>query len=331
MELFYDNENIFIQIASYRDMELIPTIKDCISKANKPENLKFGICNQKDETDTFANLDEYENLDNFTIMNVHWSKSKGLGWARSHIQKMWKGEKYTLQLDSHHRFEKDWDSTLIEMMKQTNKSKPIITTYASSYEPGNDENEDKLNKYFSKLVWTKFSSYGTILLFPHCFGETYDKPIPARFVSGHFFFTLGIHCIEYKYDPEIYFAGDEISLSIRSYTLGYDIFHPNKIVIYHYYIRDGKVKHWNDFNDENKNNKKIIDNTSCELNNTSLKRLRQLLREEDNNIDLGEYGLGKVRSFEDYEKYAGINFKERKLHPDTVKGVNPPTSNEWNS
>jgi hypothetical protein len=38
------NNLIFVQIASYRDPELVPTIKDCISKAKNPENLVFGIC-----------------------------------------------------------------------------------------------------------------------------------------------------------------------------------------------------------------------------------------------------------------------------------------------
>ncbi len=33
-----DNEKIFIQIAAYRDNELLPTLKDCIKKAKHPEN-----------------------------------------------------------------------------------------------------------------------------------------------------------------------------------------------------------------------------------------------------------------------------------------------------
>ena len=35
---------IFIQIASYRDPQIIPTIKDCIDKAKKPENLRVLDC-----------------------------------------------------------------------------------------------------------------------------------------------------------------------------------------------------------------------------------------------------------------------------------------------
>jgi len=323
MELI-ETEKIFIQIASYRDPELIPTIKSCIENAEHPEKLTFGICWQHSNDDKWDNLDEFTCQPNFTIMDVQWNQSKGLGWARHHTQKMWKGEKYTLQLDSHHRLKKSWDTMLIEMMHQTNVPKPIITTYASIYEPS--ENGDIFKEGYFKMVGKKFSPYGTILFYPEQIETKSDKPIPARFVSGHFYFTLGIHCSEYKYDPNIYFAGDEISLSIRSYTLGYDIFHPHKNVLYHYYLRDGRKKHWDDFTQSTKNDA-IVDKTWCEMNDYSLKRLRHLLREEDNNIDLGEYGLGNVRTFEEYENYAGINFKLRRLHPETIKGIAPPIKN----
>jgi hypothetical protein len=51
-----------------------------------------------------------------------------------------------------------------------------------------------------------------------------------------------------------------------------------------------------------------------------------MLQEEDNGIDLGEYGLGTERSHHDYELYAGIDFGTRKLHPDAKKGIDPPTT-----
>ena len=40
---------IFIQIASYRDPELVPTIKNIISQSKYPENITFGICRQYHE------------------------------------------------------------------------------------------------------------------------------------------------------------------------------------------------------------------------------------------------------------------------------------------
>jgi hypothetical protein len=314
---------IFVQIASYRDPELLPTIRDCISKAKHPENLTFGICWQRDESES---MEEFANDPRFKILDYHWSKSKGLCWARSEIQKLWEGEEYTLQLDSHHRFLQDWDTELIEMMKLTGSEKPIITSYAGMYRPSDNQ---LLNVEPYKMVASNFTPGGTILFRPHTIEnwQNLDKPIPARFVSGHFFFTIGKHCEEYKYDPNIYFAGDEISLSIRSFTLGYDLFHPHKTVVWHEYTREGRTKHWTDFNTENLSTG-VVEKPWWEMDNDSKRRLRHMLQEEDNNIDLGVYGLGEVRTHHDYELYAGINFKERMLHPSTIKGKNPPINDE---
>jgi len=314
---------IFVQIASYRDPELLPTIRDCISKAKHPENLTFGICWQRDENES---MEEFANDPRFKILDYHWSKSKGLCWARSEIQKLWNGEEYTLQLDSHHRFLQDWDTELIEMMKMTGSEKPIITSYAGMYRPSDNQ---LLNVEPYKMVASNFTPGGTILFRPNGIPnwQDLDKPIPARFVSGHFFFTIGKHCEEYKYDPNIYFAGDEISLSIRSFTLGYDLFHPHKTVVWHEYTREGRTKHWTDFNTENLSTG-VVEKPWWEMDNDSKRRLRHMLQEEDNNIDLGIYGLGKVRNHHDYELYAGINFKERMLHPSTIKGINPPINDE---
>jgi hypothetical protein len=317
---------IFVQIASYRDPELLPTIRDCINKAKYPENLTFGVCWQRDETES---LEEFTHDIRFRVLEYHWSISKGLCWARSEIQKLWDGEEYTMQLDSHHRFLQNWDEELISMMNMVNSEKPIITAYAGMYRPSDNQ---LLNVEPYRMVATNFTEGGTIMFRPHAIPnwETLEKPIPARFVSGHFFFTIGRHCEEYKYDPNIYFAGDEISLSIRSYTLGYDLFHPHKTVVWHEYTRQGRTKHWTDFNQENKNNG-IVEKQWWEMDNESKRRLRHMLQEEDNNIDLGEYGLGNVRLHKDYEDYAGINFKYRKLHEETLRGKEPPINDysEW--
>jgi hypothetical protein len=50
---------IFIQIASYRDPELMPTIKSCLKNAKYPQNLVFGIARQFNENDEFDDLSEY--------------------------------------------------------------------------------------------------------------------------------------------------------------------------------------------------------------------------------------------------------------------------------
>jgi hypothetical protein len=319
---------IFVQIASYRDPELIPTIEDCINKAKYPNNLTFGVCWQYGPDEEHVR-EQLKRIKNLKVIEVPYTESKGLCWARSLIQKLWNKEKYTMQLDSHHRFLQDWDDELMHMMKLTGSEKPLLTSYAGMYQP----KENKLlNVEPYKMVADKFTDSGTILFYPHTIEnwQQLDRPISARFVSGHFYFTLGIHCKEYKYDPNLYFAGDEISLSIRSYTLGYDLFHPHKTVVWHEYTREGRTKHWTDFNQDKKNSGEI-EKTWWEMDLDSKRRLRHLLKEEDNNIDLGEYGLGDVRTHREYEIYAGIDFKTRTLHSKTKKGIEPPVNDtsEW--
>jgi hypothetical protein len=334
---------IFIQIASYRDPELLPTLRDCLKKAKHPELLSFGICWQHAPEDSWDTLAEYASNPQFTIMDVAWNESKGACWARHNIQNMWKGEQYTLQLDSHHRFLEHWDERLITMLAQTNSLKPILTSYAGPYNPKEAQvsmqgpnavgpnavgpNAVGPNAVGPYNMVGKFAN--DIILFTPASIPDYEKlekPIPARFVSGHYYFTYGVHCQECKYDPELYFTGEEISLSVRSFTLGYDLFHPHRTIIWHEYSRAGRTKHWDDFASKNKE-AGHIKQVWTDLDVKSKNRVRVLLKQlTDPKIDLGEYVLGTVRTLEEYELYAGINFKLNLLHPDALVGKNPPTN-----
>ena len=309
---------IYVQIAAYRETELIPTINDCLANAKYPADLRFGICWQKDEHDQC--LESLRHDRRFRIDNVAWQESKGLCWARARLQSLYDGENYTLQLDAHHRFAKNWDESLLKFLELTGSSKPIITTYAGIYSPMTNKKQSTAP---FKMLADRFTPSGTILFRPHGIQGWRDlhKPIRARFVSGHFFFTLGTHCTEYQYDPHLYFAGDEISLSIRSFTLGYDLFHPHRTVIWHEYTRAGRIKHWDDHSNQNK---PIVGMAWHERDVISKRRLRKMLREEDNDEDITGYDLGDVRTHRDYERYAGIDFAGRRLHHETVKGVDPP-------
>ena len=52
---------IFVQIASYRDPQLVPTIKSMLENAKRPKNLVIGVCRQYHPDDKFDSLDEYKN------------------------------------------------------------------------------------------------------------------------------------------------------------------------------------------------------------------------------------------------------------------------------
>lgn len=311
---------IFIQIASYRDPQLIPTIKDCLSNAKYPENLVFSVAWQHSLDDKWDNLDEFKDDPRFKIVDIDYKESKGACWARNKLQQQYDNEEYTLQLDSHHRFIKDWDEELINMIKQLQDKghkKPLLTGYVSSFDPDNDPSGRNMIPW--KMNFDRFIPEGAVFFLPAAIDDYKERtePLPARFYSAHFCFTLGQFCVEVPHDPEYYFHGEEISIAVRAYTWGYDLFHPHKIVVWHEYTRKGRKKQWDD------DPVWVSRNNNCHLRNRKLFEMDG----EKKDIFFGPYDFGLLRTLEDYERYAGISFKRRaiqKFTKDNNLAPNPP-------
>ena len=311
------DNHVFIQIAAYRDPELIPTINDCLSKARFPENLVFSIAWQHSSNDGWDNLDAFSADPRFKIIDIDCEESMGACWARNRLQQQYADEEYTLQLDSHHRFADGWDQELIAMYDQLRAKgheKPLITSYAPSYNPKNDPAERTMFPY--KMYFDKFIPEGAVFFLPATIErhETLTEPIPARFYSAHFAFAGGDFVREVPHDPGLYFHGEEISITVRAYTWGYDLFHPHKPIVWHEYTRSNRTKHWDDDAEWWRKN------TSSHLRNRKLFEMDGLTKD----IDFGPYDFGPTRTLADYERYAGISFKRRSATKYTLEHRVPP-------
>jgi len=319
---------IFIQIAAYRDPQLNITIKDCIKNAKYPKNLVFGICNQHHPDDEF-NIDEYQKDKRFKIENVLYSDSKGACWARNLLQQRYSGETYTLQIDSHMRFAPNWDVELIKMIKQLQKKgfkKPLLTGYVSSFDPDNDPAGRVQEPW--RMAFDRFIPEGAVFFLPETIPgwQTLTEPVPARFYSAHFCFTLGQFSEEVQHDNEFYFHGEEISVGVRAYTHGYDLFHPHKTLIWHEYTRKDRVKSWDDDKEWGKKN---------ESAHSKNRKLFSMDGEVYNPEEFGKYGFGTERTLKDYEIYSGLKFSNRAVQQYTLDKHYPPnpqvfeTEEEW--
>jgi hypothetical protein len=306
-------KDIFISVASYRDKQLIPTILDCIKKCSDPKNLFFGINWQRDETE---NISDIKNIPNISIEEYDWKESKGACWARHSIQKnLYNGQSFYLQLDSHHRFLQDWDIHLFKLYEEAKliTNKPIIGGYGTTFWP--DLNEDLKNEPYRINTFESFGSDGDIIsrpVFIKNHKEIHKKQnlIKARLLSGHFIFSEGNFVTDCMYDPNFYFRGEEISLSARAYTHGFDFFHPTYTIIWHEYLREKSNKHWSD---HTKNNGFVQEGES--RNVLSKRRQRKLFGiDQNDDIDFKQYGFGNKRSLHDYELYVGLDFKNQKVH-----------------
>lgn len=358
--------SIFVQIASYRDPELIPTLKDMIGNSKHPENLHITVNWQhgeeqsiEDFLDQGFDVSEYEeysftDIDNkdkvfnviellyntafIQLVDVDYTETKGTCWARNLVQQFYNkhNHKYTLQLDSHHRFVENWDTECISMLESVRNDetpKPVLTGYIPSYDPENDP-EGRV-----QIPWqTNFDRFipeGAVFFIP---SELYNwkdktKPIKARFYSGHFAFADGTFASDVQHDPNYFFHGEEISIAARAYTHGYDLFTPHKIVAWHEYTRKNRTKIWDDHTTTAKN-KGVVENDWVERNDLCHKRNRILFGmdgEEPNQIDFAEYGFGTERTLREYEEYAGISFEHRGVQQFTLDNKEPPVNFEYSN
>ena len=310
--------SIFVQIASYRDPELIPTLRSLIKNAKYPEELTICIAHQYSESDKWDSLEEFKNDARFIVIEIPHTESKGTCWARNQIQRHYNNQHFTLQLDSHHRFVKNWDVKCCDMffrLRSKGVARPLITSYLPSYDPKNDP------KHRTKTPWgmsfDRFTPDGIALFLPYYIKKNTKQPIPARFYSGHFAFTIGSFCREVPHDPLLYFHGEEISIAVRAFTWGYEMFHPNKIIAWHEYTREGRTKHWQDNLEWDK------------LDQSSKTRVKTLLKIDDQKCTpcakraMKGYDLGPMKSLSWYQDFAGINFKQRTVQQSTLDNKPP--------
>jgi hypothetical protein len=167
------------------------------------------------------------------------------------------------------------------------------------------------------MDFDRFSPDGNVHFLPSTIDDANERtePIPARFYSAHFAFADGKFAEEIQHDPQYYFHGEEISIAVRSFTHGYDLLHPHKIFLWHYYTRRGLKKHWDDHGKWG------------DINKASHARNRKLLSMDGEVYDpdfFGKYGLGTERTLDEYERFAGISFSKRGVLQHTLDKKDAP-------
>jgi len=285
-------DRIFVKIASYRDAELPRTISSALGSAKYPERVTFGICWQYDE-DTYLDLDSFIDHPNFRVHQTYYEQSKGCCWARHQCDLLYSGEKYTLQIDAHTRFDRDWDQRFIDMLESLDSDKPVLSTYPAPFEYIDGLEHRYSDRGVQNLVLSRMrknltTAFKTVQVKDH------SRPFPSQFIAAGQIFTYGRFCEEVEYDPELYFSGEEISLSARAYTQGYDFYCPNEDLLWHLYQHSMPIH--------------SVDHQENQ-DDAAIQRLHTLFIGD--HTKLGKHGFGEMRSLADYEKFSGLDFLGR--------------------
>lgn len=300
---------IFVSIASYRDPQLVPTVRDCLQKARHPERLRFGICWQHASDEE---LPDWFSGEQFSVLDVDCRDSGGANWARAKVMELFDGEEWYLQLDSHHRFAPDWDVLLLDEAARTNSDRPLLTSYGPPFSPSEPERAEQVPM---SMQFREFTPDGMLMFRPTRIAgwQTRKRPHRARFVSAHLLFAPGRFVRDVPCDPELYFTGDEGTLGVRAFTHGYDLFEPSQVIVWHEYTRAYRRKHWEDHRGDSGpawHHRDAVSRT----------RIRQLYDDQGG----GHFGLGTERTLEEYEAYAGVSFRYRKVQDYTRQNFEPP-------
>lgn len=319
---------IFISIASYRDNQCISTIKNIAEAADKPENLRFVICQQNSilEKDCLqwckGNKHPACEPDIARIERLSYHSARGPTWARWRIQQEWNGEEYFLQIDAHTRMIPHWDTILKEQLELCPSSKPILTQYPLEYDVLQDEKhqgnklkerwqEDKMRgglyiqKFDDPDGFTRIQSDYTT--------EVRSKPFRSTCWAAGFSFSKGNFVKEVSYDPltPFLFFGEEMDIAVRAFTHGWDFFSPSKTVVFHNYKREHRNTFWE------KPEQKPLEILSRfriyvrlgYLDKEDIpKEYKFILTEEE------QWPIGKERTIEEWEKTCKISIKEETTH-----------------
>jgi|LakMenEpi03Aug12_release.lakeMendotaPanAssembly.Ray.scaffolds.fasta_scaffold38436_3 hypothetical protein len=229
------NDKIFVSIAALEEPGLIDTIKDCLNKAKKPENIIFGISLQYENEPDLNFINNQSRIIRYPLPDYDNNIGPGIVEIRNAIKKLHKDEEYFLQIDSHTTFDKNWDDVLItDINKFENKTiiskqilqKEIKTNSITEYTLD-------INKKEGILIGTVSQSDNDVTPIIEKRLIKDSKYFTNIFLSGNFYFTKSRWLYEVPTSNHKY-VYEEIVPAIISYCYGYNIVSPliSRQVIY---------------------------------------------------------------------------------------------------
>lgn len=296
--------SIFISIASYRDPELVRTIKSAIDNASDPEKLYFSVVIQDFDRD----IPDLSWVKNLSLIKMHPKEARGAGFARAKAMLSFNNQEYYMQIDSHTIFEKNWDVLCISQLKKAQEiaknNKIILSHFPPAFHVESNNKISFITKdkdkppYATKQVPILNRRNEWTAKRVELSDKSKSMPELSTTVLAGFIFTTGDIVNEVPYDPEISFFGEEICFAMRAWTRGWDIYSPCITIVHHFYHRGNYKKIWKDRN----------------IRKLSWKEIEQISKDRQMRIlcgiEKGIFGAGDYRHLRSYEKLIGFNFKE---------------------
>jgi hypothetical protein len=304
--------SIFISIASYRDPLLGFTLASAYDNAQYPDRLVFAVVDQ-DTADAPYPIPIHIPPAQVRYLKIVASQSRGCCWARSLAMSLYRDEDYYLQVDSHTMFATGWDDTLVDSMEVCLSHSPqaVISSYPSGFTfvDGVPTPSSDINVVNAAVVSPSaaFDKDHPCLIFKNK-KITNAGAVHGYHISAGCLFAPGSFVQHIPYDPYLYFNEEEQNIALRLYTHGWDIYHMYGIPIYHLYNMepekmggDSRRLHWHDSTDQQ------VEKPAWWAQ-VERAKARMVTLLWGNSQELGRYGLGTVRSLQDYAQMCGVDY-----------------------
>ena len=306
--------SIFVSVASYRDASCPGTIQSMYDNASVPSRVYAGICQQNNDTDSDCLTESLKKIpkdleSNISIIRLKHTEAKGPTYARYLCSTLYKGQDYYLQVDSHTLFVKGWDASLIGMLKEIVSAglsnRPVISHYPAEEKDYKDSGSG--TKEVPRICKSFFNKEGVLSLRGAEIMDTEGTYYQTPYIAAGMFFAPGSIVRDVPFDPHLHylFTGEEILLSMRFYTAGYDVFTPTQNIVYHKYTRDNEPKFWDDITYKDDNAKLRMKHI---LGVVPLEKVPTGFQ-----LELQKYGAGNQRSISDFFNFAKIDLEAERV------------------
>ena len=200
-----------------------------------------------------------------------------------------------VQIDGHARFIEGWVEVLrISMLARQIASHPSDISEGSSGSAAASRSASLMSLYFRENgTWNRYSR--------HAEQSPLAQPDPLPALGRRILLLSGRHCQEVPYDPSIYFS-DENSMAVRSFTHGYDLFHPHRHILWHHYRHEAAPRHWMDNTEEAQHPARSAFLVAARMAQRVAQH-QQLFGQADYGIAV-RHGFGNQRSLADFETFA---------------------------
>ncbi|MCD0458684.1 GlcNAc-transferase family protein [Roseiconus lacunae] len=296
------DSRIFVGIAAYCDSEVVPTVQDLFAKATVPSRVTVGVCWQFRDGKDPRELSFGEHGGQVRVVAHEASESEGVCWARRQAEMLLEEEEYVLQTDAHMRFVAGWDELMLNELAACGKQEKCVLSAGPAGYTLPDQLSPNPRLAIKRLA--PFTASGKLLCRPESLGKPPVHPLLVKLIAAEYVFSPASRVHQVPTDPSLYHEQEELAMSARLFTHGWDVYCPTQVLLYHnYYSQHPKdvrprLLHWQENKQWREYSTRACERMEALFNGNSAERL-------------GEFGCGTERPLAHFVNELGIDFAGR--------------------